>query len=894
MNELIFRFYLNFKNDAIGRLEITEPIGFDGATFTIEQDKKRYGRDVTYGNEEVSLDFYSGVYSNGLTFEFENLINYYKEFGFESEVEFIVNKNGIDFVVGLLDFQLAETDQITYFKTKVIQNTNKAVVKRRNDVNVDVFSDKDLDNESITPLVSENIFLKAKPVVQISEWKENGIIAVGSSITNNRNYVTKTPRTDSFGANNCNIVQRYGIENTLSFFTNTAQLGAYQFPTSENFTYLEALEDLTNVQISITDLIASTIQTKYDFFTNIVLSGSGYVKFVVKYGYAGDIPNLTTIVLYQKDFGFVDETPLEYLPTSFDLTIPLINRGMRLWIYLEPYSQATFNQYQNTSLAGYSVISTMEAMKVNITVTSTAISSVIKGVRYIDYVKQVFKSATGLNVIAPKFDLGGQFYDNFVFNGKLIRQFVNEPFYGTIKENTSQLVELNSDLQINSNNVFIGQYSDFYTNKDLGAFVTAPEMGFKSSFNDRYAINTLEYKYKSFEQDRNEENTIDAIHTDTQWLLPNKQVENTLKIDVDFIRDPFEIESARRQGVNTKETTSLSNDNKVYQIDIVPLEEDARNEFTAVLNFQYSDTGNTFKIISNGSFNWETLGFKIGDTIQVNTIDYIVNAFDGNILILDYSGALNTSGEEQFTINFPLSDVVYTNRTNEEFDLIENIQTGDNFSNLQYSIGRNLEHWYSYLKTASKFTPTKSIKNTFFKSNGNAKTQFRGGRVIQENADILVSQLDNAILLPYVYNTKVVADYSDVLSVLEQMETINTDNSIGGFIRVMDNEFRVAKLYPTKLSYRWATGELDIIGEVKQESEYLEVASLASGLIVIDEVGYERNIIFPLSLQTENDYIQILDRKGIALHNKIKFDKVRVNSIIFSNIVELSDNLLTL
>ena len=105
MNELIFRFYLNFKSDTIGRLEITEPIGFDGATFTIEQDKKRYGRDVTYGNEEVSLDFYSGVYSNGLTFEFENLINYYKEFGFESEVEFIVNKNGIDFVVGLLDFQ---------------------------------------------------------------------------------------------------------------------------------------------------------------------------------------------------------------------------------------------------------------------------------------------------------------------------------------------------------------------------------------------------------------------------------------------------------------------------------------------------------------------------------------------------------------------------------------------------------------------------------------------------------------------------------------------------------------------------------------------------------------------------------------------------------------------
>ena len=82
MNEIIFRFFLNFKNNSVGRLEITEPIGFDGATFTIEQDKKRYGRDVSYGSEEVSLDFYSGVYSNGLTFEFNNLIRYYEEFGF--------------------------------------------------------------------------------------------------------------------------------------------------------------------------------------------------------------------------------------------------------------------------------------------------------------------------------------------------------------------------------------------------------------------------------------------------------------------------------------------------------------------------------------------------------------------------------------------------------------------------------------------------------------------------------------------------------------------------------------------------------------------------------------------------------------------------------------------
>jgi len=567
---------------------------------------------------------------------------------------------------------------------------------------------------------------------------------------------------------------------------------------------------------------------------------------------------------------------------------------MRLWIYLEPFSEADFNQYQSSSLANYSVYATMENMNIEITATSTAIDSVSDGVRDIDYKKQCFKSATGLNVIAPKYDVGGQFYDNFVFNGKLIRQFTDQAFYGTIKENVSQLVELNSDYQINKDAVYIGQYNDYYTNKEIGAFLTAPEQSFKSSFNDRYSINRFEYKYKSFEQDSEESNTIDAIHTSTQWLLPNKQVENNLKIEVDFVRDAFEIESLRRQGINTKETTSLSNDDKVYIIDCIQLAPNTRKSFTAVLQYQYSDDDNTFKLLSNGRFNWTLLGFNVGNIIKVNGIDYVVQAYEGSVITLKYTGTSNDNGTEVFTIDYPLTNVLWQNRTNQEFDLIENIATGNNFSNLQYSIGRNLEHWYSYLKTACKYHLLGKIKNTYFKSNGEATTQFRGGRIIKENADILVSYLGNAILSPYIYTTKLVADYNDVLSILELMETINSDNSIGGFIRVMDNEFRMAKIYPTKLNYKWSTAELDITGEVKQESEYLEITSTSSGLIIIDEVGYYTDIIKPLSLRTEGDYIQILDSRGIALNNLIKFDKVRVNSEIFSNIVELSNELLTL
>jgi len=898
MDGINFRFYLNFKNNAIGRLEIAEPIAFDGATFTIEQDSKRYGRDVAYGSEEVSMSFFSGVYNNGLTHQLENLLQYYIDYGFESEVEFIVNKNGVDFVVGLLDFKLAETDQITYFKTKVIQNTNQAIVKRREDVNVDVFSDKDLDDNAITPVATQRILLNAKPVPQLSKFKSNEILSNGVA----RYSVIKQFSLDPIsvfnlntGVNNCNVVEKYGIENTLGFMDNVFALNSIGFPNDGlNFTYIEAQEELTNVNVKITDLIASS----YSFFNDPddVLTGNGRVRLLVKYGYdTVDGTDMTTEVLYERNFTLADN-PSVSMPNDYNLSIPAIKRGQRLYIYIECF-QSVDNSVSPTAggiNSSFEIIVPFERMTVEISGISTAIDSVIDGVRHVDYKKQAFKSATGLNVIAPKYDVGGKFYDNFVFNGKLIRQFSDQAFYGTIKENVSQLVELNSDYQINKDNVYIGQYNDFYPNKEIGAFLTAPEQSFKSEFNDRYALNRLEYKYKSFEQDRDESNTIDAIHTSTQWLLPNKQVENNLKIEVDFGRDHFEIESARKQGIYTKDTTSLSNDDKVYIIDCVPLAPNTRKNFTAVLQYQYSDDDNTFKILSNGYFNWTLLGFNVGDTIKVNGIDYVVQAYESSIITLVYTSSSDDTGSEVFTIDYPLTNVGWQNRTNQEFNLIENIATGDNFSNLQYSIGRNLEHWYSYLKTACKFWQNGKIKNTYFKSNGEATTQFRSGRIIKENADILVADLGDAILSPYVYTTKLVADYNDVLSVLEKMETINADNSIGGFIRVMDNEFRMSKIYPTKFTYKWSTAELDITGEVKQESEYLEITSTTSGLIIIDEVGYDTDIIKPLSLRTEGDYIQILDAKGIALNNKIKFDKVRVNSNIFTNIVELSDELLTL
>jgi hypothetical protein len=84
---------------------------------------------------------------------------------------------------------------------------------------------------------------------------------------------------------------------------------------------------------------------------------------------------------------------------------------------------------------------------------------------------------------------------------------------------------------------------------------------------------------------------------------------------------------------------------------------------------------------------------------------------------------------------------MYTNRTSEGFTLIENIQSGDNFSNLLYTIKRNMQYFYPYFKTACKFTPNGRIKNTYFKSNGEATTQYLGGETYTEIWKLTGAQL---------------------------------------------------------------------------------------------------------------------------------------------------------
>lgn len=903
-----FKFFLNFKNEgSFGRVEITEPVKFDGANYVLKQKDKEYGRDVSFMNDSINLEFYNGVYEptettqvlpngsvvNNLTMGLDYLLETYKIYGFEAEVDFIIQKGGVDFILGELDFQNAETDEVYKFACKAVQNKATQIIKRRDDIVVDVFSNEDVDGNAITPLTTTNILLKAKPEQQISEWNATPISAF---FNNDLGFINPTIWIN----NPYRSVVKSDIENTIVPFSPTdfiVDTGAATNVKKHNFGYVDAITSLSNITMSGDLTVSYFIPTDEDIsdgwganpvnnvrleaFKALTNSPEDDLTLILSSNIDMGTPTFVGVENINRfDFSFTGNAKRYDYTFSFDKNLVNFQNSERLVFYFLHKRDFTIVENKSGSLT--------------IDTTSTAIDSVIKGVRYIDVMKQTTKSISGLTVDAHKFDLGGKYYNQFAFTGNLIKGRDTLPFPVKHKDIFGTTEEVNADNQVLDNSIYVGQYSDFYANNEIGVLNVNPDESSKITFNNRFAINQFEFNYKTFEQDRDESNTIDSVHTQTQWTPPNKLVENIKKIELLQIRDPFTIETARKDAL--KSTTSTSNDDKLFLIDVVDLAPNARGGFTTGLTHNIDADGN-LQLLNDSSFRWDLLGFGVGsDFVLLNTSNagtYSVIEITSNIITLSGSPNNNSGGAPTLTqVDYPFDNVQYTNRTNEGFQVIQNLLNSDKFSNLLYTTKRNIKEWYNYLATVCIFKQNGVFRNSFFKNNGALVTRFQGeDENTTENANVNVSDLGTPILTAKEYELTLVADFDNIVSLLNAVKTVNPDGTIGGFIRAIDNNGKVIKGYPKQLEYNPSSETLKATLEERNEGNNV-VITTTNGL-TINEVGY--NIDTSLTwFEITNDYLVIYDFNNMPIINPTRYDFVIVDGIVYTSAILLSEKLITI
>lgn len=843
-------FYLDFKSDGFGQVEINEPIGYASIDFNLNQKDKGMARDISFNGGETQFEFVD--YRNHYL---EQLLYYNHYFGFEAKVNLIIEKAGISNVIGELDFATSITDDLKYFKCKVIQQSNLQIIKRRKAVKVDLLSSKDADGNAITPLVPENILLIAKPVVQSSEWSQGSPYHLDINTgTNSKLFI-----------NPVNLIKG-NIDESFALFSPLTNINNGGF---SSFELLKAKNNLSNVKLKIEDFeFSGTLSQGLNGGV-----GNAKIDFILSVG------GVETI-LYSDNKVIKNSTPVVSfsLPRStYNVFYDKLNRDTSIFLYFKVYIyQTKFYEFPFPSI---NFVGDFGIKNITISTESISYNSVTPSFRLIDVIRQVVKSISGLNISAPRYANLGQFYDNRLFNGNFLRNVKDKSFYVSLEDIEKSITEMNADYEIDTNgNVFFGIEADFYKGIESGFFDNTQFSSMTKVFNPKYSVNEFNYSYKNYQslKEKEELNSADTIHGESRWVLFNKMVENKKEVSIEWTRDAFLIEATRRKALEITEETASQEDNSLFIIDTINTTTDQKFTEVTSLNHTYNATALRLTLQSDGTVNFIVLGIELGSVFTINPShlnagNYTVSAISNNTLelIRTSGGAISIAGDGIKTTNYTYtlnqSSIPYTNYTNQGFTAINNLNTSDRYSNLRYSVRRNIENYYqSYLATCNLYWKSKPIINTWYKNNGDCSTTYLGNTLVEK------SNLNpvNPLVTPFIYDNVIFAN-------VEFEDFITLQNSIRsdrGYIRTIDNNNQVVKLFPITMKYENLSKELTIKGEEKHEPITMAIVKNL-GVITINEETQTHSIIYEI----KDEKVYIYDSNRQRLYNGVFWNLVSIN-----------------
>lgn len=811
------KFWLIFPDKPNKRQYIDEPINFGEIDFNLDQSEGGMGRDITISGSKISFRFTI----HRLHF-LEQILYFFHKDGFELNILFGFSVvTGQEFQ-GELDGYTAETNDFDYFECSVILESTLQIFKRRSETKVDLFSDKDINGNYIEPLQPINMLLQAKPSIQTSKW-------------------TNTQGLREFSAplvlRTINIAQnliKSDIKNSFTFFVTDAFLNTEE--AKDTFLMVKADTNLKNVNILLKNVYMST--------TFGLLRLSLYVgdEFVL-------LKEVTPYVTFSGDITY----NIPDLQRSGEISLFWIGRG-------------TMN---------------INVEYIEITAESTSYNSITPTFRLIDVMKQIAKSISGLDVYAPRYDVGGEFYDNVITNGKLLGGNTNDPFYISWEELGVKSVNPehfgDSEIQLDGR-VFQGIYADYHKPIECGFFDNTQFSGMVKKPNPLYCINKFTFKYGKYQslKENTEPNSESTIHGESQLTPYNQKVENSKECEIEWTRDAILLDTQQRLSTKVSADTATQDDDTIFAIDTIATETD--QQFTESTMLQHSYNGSYLSLRNNGEVNFLVLGIRVDSDFAIEYPDsnagvYNVTAVTNTELqLVKTSGGSISSANDglrltKYTYTIEQETIPLTNRTNEEFTTVFNLTSPDRYSNLRYSVQRNIRnYWDAYLATVNLYWKDKNIKNTYYKNNGKCETEYNGLRVVEKEDFIPTTE---PLVTPFMYESVVFAnvDFSDFILLQ------NNIRSLRGFIRTIDNNKRVLKLFPIKMSYQNKSRQLTITGQEKFEKAYLTIEKQA-GVITVNDETKLRKLIYTVD---DGNKITLYDLERFRLYNGVFWDKVSIN-----------------
>ncbi len=830
------KFWFVFEDEPQKKYFIDEPINYGNVDFTLNQKENGFGRDVSLSGDKVQLRFTieRNHYLDKLLY-----LNHYS--GFESKVKLFIETEIKTIFSGELDFYTSTTNDYDFFECSVILESALQVFKRRMKIKVDLFSAIGINLESIDPLLPENMLLQSKPSSQTSRWENVSKAKVigGALIT-------------GIAVNLCQFLIDSDVEDSYSFFVDRTFYNSTNLDNRDTFLMVEAKTNLKNVTVLVSGIEIST---------NDIAELHLYLD-----------DNKTILLTVPPNTGITK--------TNITYTIGNVERGQKISVFFRLRGSNIFLQQDF----------------IQITAQSVAYNTITPVFRLIDVMKQVAKSIAGLEVYAPRYDLGGEFYDTVLTNGNLLRGAKDKPFYISwedLERSMNNEALADNEIQLDGK-VFQGIYEDFHTNEECGSYEDVQFSDFGAKYNPMYCLNGVTYKYDNYQSQKEttQPNSESTIHGEKTFTPSNENVENEKEFTIKWIRDAIMLDAQQRLSTTVTKDTATQDDDKIFAIDTIFTENDQK--FTERTVLQHSYESDHLFLRSNGEVNFLVLGIVPGTTFGIlypdsNAGNYtVISVINTQLELSKISGGTSSIANNgirltAYTYEIRKDLVPLTNRTNEGFSVVLNLISPEKYSNLRYSVERNIRNYFNkFLATINIYRKKNPLSKTFYKNNEKCETEYLGLRVI-EGEDFTPS---DPIVTPRMYENVIIANMSfdDFITLQEKIRTLR------GFIKTVDNNLIVKRIYPTKMSYENKSRQLTMSGQEKFEKSWLTIVKEGDLITINDETRLRKIFYDPLVLDQTKKLVLFSVEKQ-RLYNGIYWDKVSINGETYDTIEILKSKL---
>jgi hypothetical protein len=861
------KFYFIFGEQPNTKRFIDEPIGYRGVPFILQRQEDGMGLDVSLNGDENRFTL-----SDQRDHQLPEMVYYRDRYGFEANVKFgILFENGEELITQI-DFETSTTDDFSYFEFTTITESSKQTFKRQIKTKVDMFSSLAITGESIEPLVPVNMLLQAKPSIQTSEWEqvddyERNLSSVGSSLTT------------WYQVNPVINLKQSEIKDTYTFFNDTVSKKPEPFNDSD-FKLFLAQSNLNNVTVSLKNF-------KIHFDTDVDNGGNGFVNFKIRI-YKGLSWATATQYILLSVFKQENES-YDYDGSFTPLNIGSVQRGESVWMFYEFEVRQSTNVVIGATPRFEVLTKIFNGGNVVVTGESSAYNSIVPSFRLIDVMNQISKSTAGLPIFAPRYNIGGEFYDTVLTNGKMLGGNITDPFYVSWEDLFASVKgEGNSGYELSLNgDIFVGTEDDFYTDVECGVFEDIQFDSLAKETDAKMALNTFKLSFSNYQsmKENTEPDSGSTIHGETILTLPNKEVEGSLEVKIPWIRDAILLDVQQRLSTVVSKDTATKDDDKIFAIDTIATEND--QQFTETTELQHTYTNAYLSLKSNGSVNFLVLGIRPGTTFQIllpdgNFGSYNVSEVFNTELRLTGGGNPANDGVRltKYIYEIKVETIPLTNRTNEGFVSVLNLISPEKYSNLRYSVERIIrKRWIKFLAGCTLWKPESDIQNTYYKNNGKCYTDYDGLQITEkENFSPDVDPIYTSNWYEGITFANV--DFEEFVALCNRLRQFH------GYITMKDINRRLLKIYPAKLSYQNDTRSIVMDGNEKFIKAYLTITNEDGNIVVNDET-----IVTVLKWDLIDRKLELFDLERQRLYQGVYYYKTSINGSVTNDLSEFIDRM---